>query len=267
MGVTETDGRILVLGGLHDGDTSTGAVFDLTPAAGTVTMSTSLPVAVHDAAGALLDGVPTLFGGGNSTESATIQQAGSVVGALPAPRSDAVAVPLDGNVIIVGGFDGTRTLGTVLTVTDPSTVSTFATLPVPVRYPAVAITGNGATQRVLVIGGESGGIATDVVQQIDPVTGTATVVGHLPSPRTQASALVLDGQLLVLGGRSSGQAGAKVFADILRWEPSTASFTEAGRLPYAVADAATAAIGCTGYLVGGEGPARLATTIVVTAVC
>jgi N-acetylneuraminic acid mutarotase len=116
-----------------------------------------------------------------------------------------------------------------------------------------------------VIGGESGGIATDVVQQIDPATGAVTIVGHLPAPRTQSSALVLGGQLFVFGGASSGTTGAHIFADVLRWEPVAGGFTTAGSLPYPIADAAATTVdGHTGYLVGGESPARVNTTIVVT---
>jgi hypothetical protein len=267
VALIEPEGRLLILGGLRDGDQSTNAVLQIVPATGAVTVVGRLATAVHDAAGAVLDGVPTLFGGGNSSETGAIQQDGSVVGSLPGPRSDAVAVSLDGNVVIVGGFDGTRSLTAVLTVTDPTIVTPLANLPIAVRYPAVAVTGTGAAQRILVIGGESGGVATDVVQQIDPATGTATIVGHLPYPRTQASALVLGGQLLVVGGESSGLSGAHVFSDILRWQPLSARFTEAGTLPYPVADAAPAVVGCTGYLVGGETPSRVATTITVSAAC
>lgn len=268
VAVSPAPGRLEVLGGLHDGERSTGAVVRIDLASGAVQVVGRLPVAVHDAAGGLLAGVPTVLGGGNSAEVSTIQQVtgsgAAVAGQLPAPTSDAVAVGTTRGLLLVGGYDGTHTLGQVLLVAAPGRIVHLGSLTVPVRYPAVSVVGSGAGQRVLVIGGESGGVATDVVQQVDPATGAVSVVGHLPAPRTQASALFLGGTVFVFGGASSGSSGASVFSDVLRWEPATRTFAAAGSLPYPVADAAfVSPDGKTGYLIGGESPSRVDTTIVV----
>lgn len=261
-------GQLVVLGGLHDGDRTTGAILTINPATAAVAVTGRLPVAVHDAAGGLLAGVPTVLGGGNTRERAEVQQpagqGGSVVGQLPIPTSDAVAAPTTRGLVMVGGFDGVRTLGQILLVTAPRHVERIGELPVPVRYPAVTVIGTGAAQRVLVMGGETGGIAVTTVQEVDPTTGVATVVGQLPAPRTQASALTLAGSVFVLGGASSGTTGATMFSDVLRWDPATSTFAPAGWLPYPVADAAAVTPdGRTGYLIGGETPSRVATTIAV----
>lgn len=268
VAVASAPGSIEVLGGLHDGERSTNAVIRIDLRSGSVTVPARLPVAVHDAAGGLVAGVPTVLGGGNSAEVAAIQQADAagtgIVGRLPFPSSDVVAAATDRGLVLVGGYDGRRTLGQVLLVTGPDRVERIGTLAVSVRYPAVVTTGSGTAQRVLVIGGESGGVATDIVQQVDPATGNTTVVGHLPAPRTQASALLLAGSVFVFGGASGGRTGATVFADVLRWNPLTRTFAPAGSLPYPVADAAfVTPDGHTGYLVGGETPSRVATTIIV----
>lgn len=259
-----------MIGGLHDGERSTGAVLSIDPATGAVVVTGRLLDAVHDVAGGLLAGVPTTLGGGNSSEVAAIQQpagsSGSVVGQLPIPTSDGVAIRTARGLLMVGGFDGVHTLGQVLLITSPQHIERIGSLPVPVRYPAVAVTGTGTTQRVLVIGGESGGIATTTVQEVDPATGQTSVVGHLPAPRTQASALTLGGSIFVFGGASSGTSNATTFADVLRWNPATDAFTAAGQLPYPVADAAAVSIDDrTGYLIGGETPSRVATTITIHA--
>lgn len=261
-------GQLVVIGGLHDGERSTGAVLSINPATGAVSVTGRLPTAVHDVAGGLLAGVPTTLGGGNSTEVAAIQQpaggSGSAVGQLPTPASDAVAAATDRGLVLVGGYDGHHTLEQILLITSAGHSARIGSLPVPVRYPAVAVTGTGAAQRVLVIGGEAGGVATTAVQQIDPATGTARVVGHLPTPRTQASALTLGGSVFLFGGASSGTSSATTFSDVLRWNPATDAFTAAGQLPYPVADAAAVSPdGRTGYLIGGETPSRVATTITV----
>ena len=91
-----------------------------------------------------------------------------------------------------------------------------------------------------------------------------TVVGHLPVARTQASALKLGGTLFVFGGAVSGRTGALIFGTALRWVEATGRFVAAGQLAYRVADAAAVTLdGHTGYLVGGETPSRVASTIVV----
>lgn len=264
-------GLLEVLGGLHDGRRTTNAVLDIDLASRRVQVAGRLPVAVHDAAGALLGGVPTLVGGGNSTDTPQIQQVKpsspgptrtSVVGQLPAPLSDAVGVSTSRGIVIVGGYDGAQASAQVLLVSAADSASRLATLPVPVRYPAVALSTSGAAERLVVFGGESRGVATDVVQQIDLASGHTAVIGHLPMARTQASALVLGGSIFVLGGATSGGADARMLADALRWDPTAGRFSAAGSLPYPVADAAAVvSADGHGYLVGGESPARRDTTI------
>lgn len=268
VAVAPAPGRLEVLGGLHDSERSTGAVVRIDVRTGTVTVAGQLPTAVHDAAGGLLAGEATLLGGGNSAEVATIQQVGasggSVTGRLPVPTSDAVAVGTSRGLVMVGGYDGTHTLGQILLVASPSRIVRLGSLPVPVRYPAVSLIGSGAAERVLVIGGEAGGVATDAVQEIDPASGATSMIGHLPAPRTQASALRLGGTVFVFGGASSGGRAATLFSDVLRWDDATRAFTSAGSLPYPVADAACVSPdGRSGYLIGGETPARVDTTIAV----
>ncbi len=89
--------HLLVATGLHDGDRSTGTVLDIDLPGSHVTVAGRLPEAVHDAAGALLVGMPTTFGGGDASEVATIQQfvpaqrTRHTAGTLPVPTSDPVA--------------------------------------------------------------------------------------------------------------------------------------------------------------------------------
>jgi len=261
--------HLLVATGLHDGDRSTGTVIDIDLPGSHVTVAGRLPQAVHDAAGALLGGMPTTFGGGAASEVATIQQfvpaqrTTRTAGTLPGPTSDAVAASTDAGVVLAGGYDGSRTLPQVLLLTAPDRVRTLAPLPVPVRYPAVAVTGSGAGQRVLLFGGESGGVATTAVQEIDPTSGSVRVVAHLPAARTQAMAVSLGGSIFVAGGAAAGTTGARVFDDVLRYDPTAHTFSRAGTLPYPTSDAAVAVLGERGYLVGGETPARTDRTIIL----
>ncbi len=262
--------HLLVATGLHDGDRSTGAVLDVDVPGQRVSVVGRLPQAAHDAAGALLGGVPTTFGGGAATELSTVQQfvpaqrSARNAGSLPVATSDAVAAGTDAGVVLAGGYDGKRTLPQVLLLTAPDQVRTLSPLPVPVRYPAVAVIGSGTSQRVLLFGGESGGVASTAVQEIDPASGSARVVAQLPVARTQAMAVSLGGTVFVAGGAAAGTSGARVFDDILRYDPGAHALVQAGALPYATSDAAVAVVGERGYLVGGETPARTDRTIVLT---
>jgi hypothetical protein len=261
--------HLLVATGLHDGDRSTNAVLDIDVPGSRVTVAGRLQVAVHDAAGTPLAGIPTTFGGGASSEVAMIQQfvpaqrTTRTAGTLPVPRSDAVAASTDAGVVIAGGYDGSRTLPQVLLLTAPDRVRTLSPLRVPVRYPAVAVTGSGAGQRVLLFGGESGGLATTAVQEIDPASGSVRVVAHLSAARTQAMAVSLGGSIFVAGGAAAGTTGARVFDDVLRYDPTAHTFSPAGTLPYPTSDAAVAVLGQRAYLVGGETPARTDRTVIL----
>jgi hypothetical protein len=58
---------------------------------------------------------------------------------------------------------------------------------------------------------------------------------------------VLDGQILILGG-STPQGPT---SDILRFDPARQAITHVGQLPAPSTDGAVAAVGDTGYLIGG----------------
>ena len=245
--------RFVVAGGLLPGDRSSGSTYTLDPATGRTTPGPSLGVPVHDTAGALVGGVPTVVGGGNAAEQAVVQQAAGsgwrTVGRLPSARSDLAVVAAGRTAYAVGGYDGTQPAqADVLRSTDGTTWSVAAHLPEPVRYPAVVVEGGA----LWVFGGERSGRELDVVQRIDLGTGSARVVARMPGALGHESAALLAGRVLLAGGRDS--AGDPT--DRLWWfDPATRRFTSAGRLPTMLADSAVAAVGTdTVYLLGGESP-------------
>jgi len=211
--------QLEVLGGLTSGDTSSSGVYTLDASNGTLTQVGDLSGPLHDAAGAVIGGRDVVFGGGVSTTVATVQalpepaavgstttqgSTASVVGSLPAPRSDAADVMIGATNYLVGGYDGTNPDAAVLATTDASTFHSVATLPVPVRYPAVA----ALEGKIYVFGGQaiSGVAAGDpvaTIQMIDPARHTATVVGQLPEPLSGATAVTLAGHVYVIGGEST----------------------------------------------------------------
>jgi N-acetylneuraminic acid mutarotase len=91
-----------------------------------------------------------------------------------------------------------------------------------------------------------------VIQRYFRKTRATTVVGHLPTALTGATAAVLDDQLFLVGGESGG-----VLSDAI-WridEPGRATLV--GHLPEGRANAALVMIDpTTAWLIGGRTPQR-----------
>jgi non-specific serine/threonine protein kinase len=258
---------ILVAGGLATGDVSTAAIVRVDPGAGKATRAGTLPLAVHDTAGAFLEGAAFVFGGGAATTVGNVQRvagtATAMAGSLPRPRSD-LAVATDGTkAYIVGGFDGHAIDADVLVTTTGTTFTPLGTLPVPVRYPATAL----AAGALWVIGGQlstaestkTGG-QSDAIQRIDLKTGAATIAGHLPTTLGHAAAFSLGDQLFVAGGQVVTTPSAR----ILRIDTGNGAVADAGALPGPRSDAAVAVVDGTAWLLGGEttDPAHPLATVV-----
>jgi len=257
-----------IFGGLGPGSVTSSAVTDIDPATGKAVKAATLPKPVHDAAGANIGSASFVFGGGAATESASVQRlvldaAGkatvSVVGSLPTKRADLVAVATGGGVVVLGGFDGTHWLASVLQSGDGSTFTTIAQLTTPVRYPAVAVADN----KLYVFGGELTGSQADatVVQAIDLQTHAVSVAGQLPGGLSHASAATLNGVMYLFGGRSGGHA----LDTVSSFDPKTGQLQTVGHLPAATSDMGLALLDQTVYLVGGETTAGHQVTSVVTA--
>ena len=261
-------GQLVVLGGLHGRSpgTSTTQVLTIDPSSGTAVVDAPLAVATHDAAATTVGSAIVVFGGGEATTIDTVQQwrpSGSrVIGHLPHARSDVVAASVAGHAYVLGGFDGAGPSADVLETDDGITFHVAATLPVPVRYPAIAVVGS----TIYLLGGQSvsgpagnGAPVTDI-QAVDLATGSATLVGRLPGALTEASAFAVRGAIFVAGGVRGGIVQRGVF----RLDTATGALTPVATLPEPRADAAVAQIGDTTYLVGGEGPGRLSSVVALT---
>jgi hypothetical protein len=265
---------LTVLGGITPAGSSLPTVSTIAPASGAVRPTAGLADPVHDAASATIGRTTFVFGGGSPTTVATVQAVttpalppsagtpGTVVGQLPQPRSDlAVATVTSGRgahaaatAYLVGGYNGTTYLPGVLATGNGTDFTTVASLPVPVRYPAVVADGG----MVYAFGGETASpgsttTATNAIQRIDPATHRATVVGHLPQALYGAAAYLIDGTIYVAGGQSPG---GTTLTQITAFVPSTQKVLAAGLLPQATAFGGYATVGsgrsAVGYLVGGE---------------
>jgi len=265
---------LTVLGGITPAGSSLPTVSTISPVTGAVEPTAGLADPVHDAASATIGRTTFVFGGGSPDTVPTVQavttpgrpptagKPGTVVGQLPEPRSDlAVATVTSGSgahttttAYLVGGYNGTTYLPGVLATDNGTGFTTVASLPVPVRYPAVVADGG----MVYAFGGQTASpgsttTATDAIQRIDPATHRATVVGHLPQALYGAAAYLIDGTIYVAGGQSPG---GPTLTRITAFVPSTSKVLAAGLLPQAAAFGGYATVGsgrrAVGYLVGGE---------------
>ncbi|HKN62729.1 MAG TPA: hypothetical protein VJV76_00200 [Gaiellaceae bacterium] len=241
---------LLVLGGLESGDSSTAAIDLLDPRNGVVSPHGTLLQPTHDAAGATLGTRQLVIGGGTvaPTRSTQIETGRKTTagGALADARADAAAVTVGRSVYVVGGYDGSMPDREVVATTDGRAYRDVAALPVPVRYPAVAVLGS----RIYVFGGQlANGSPSDAVQAVDPARHEARVVGRLPMPLSGAAAGVLNGTIYLVGGRTAARATAAIYA----FDPRRSSFLRAGSLRVAVSYAGAAVTRGRLWLLGGEG--------------
>jgi N-acetylneuraminic acid mutarotase len=247
-------GKIFVLGG-HDAAGGTiRNVYRLDPSSGRSGRAGTLALPTHGSAAATLAGRILVFGGASVSVHDAVQLfqpatgRASVIGHMPHQRADVTAALVGRRVVLLGGFDGFGPQGDVWATSDGSSFRLLAHLPQPVRYPAVAAYGSDVyVFGGLLSGGEYNGTFTNAIQRVHLPTGTATIVGRLPTPLAHAMGAVIDGQLLVVGGSSP----VRTSAAILGFNPATNRISRVGTLPEPITDAAVAAIGNTAYVLGG----------------
>ena len=240
---------LLVLGGLDSGASSTSSMEVLDTRNGRLSPNGQLLQPTHDAAVAELGGRVFVIGGGSATPARSIQieRGGTTVsgGALPSARADASAVTVGHTVYLVGGYDGSAMDAEIVSTTDGRSYRPVVALPVPVRYPALAVLGS----QIYVFGGlEANGHPSGAVQLVDPAKRTARVVGRLPVPLDGAAAGVLGGTAYLAGGRTARGATRAVYA----FQPGKASFLRAGSLRVPTANAGAGVSDGRLWIVGGE---------------
>lgn len=267
--VVAMPGGPLILGGLDSSSASVSGVFQLDAGSGRLHEAGALSGPLHDAAAATLGSHVLIFGGGTETSTDAVQAlpapGGTVasgttarqVGRLPTVRSDLSAVTIGNRAFVLGGYDGSKPIDTVLETTDGRRFTQVATLPAPARYMAAA----ALDGRIYAFGGEAAsGSASDAIREVDPRAGTARVIGHLPQALSHASAVVLGGRAYILGGEISGSPSDAIW----RFDPAGGRVVAAGRLPVAVSGGGATTFGSTAYLIGGTGSGEAALPTVVT---
>jgi PQQ-like domain/Kelch motif len=246
--------KIYLAGGLGGSGSTASGVFALDMASGKLTAVGSLPTAVHDAAGALLNGQITIFGGGSTTGTNLVQAFdpatghASIIGHLPRALSDLSSATVDGTPYLIGGYDNHVPRKEIYSTTDGKTFTHVADLPVGLRYPAVTVVGS----TIVIAGGVSPAGPTDTVYAFDPPSGKVTTIGKLPQPVGDATAFTLGPTAYVVGGLSASNAATATVSAI---DLSAKTVTAFSPLKQPLADAAVAASGSRAWIIGGaHGP-------------
>jgi Kelch motif len=245
-------GHFVFLGGLDAADSSSAGI-ELADLHG-VLHTDSLPLAQHDAQGAQLGGVVYVFGGGSFSELDHIVSFDPVsdlvhtVGVLPHAQSDVAVTASDGTAYVVGGYDGTNWLDTILAWRPGSTARVVAHLPVGLRY-AAASTVDG---QVLIMGGSTPAGASDAVYRFNPATGRVRQIGRLPQPITHAGAATLGSFVYLVGGRGDNLDSQT--ADVWSINPLNGAVRRAGRLPEPLSDTGVVSTGGALVVAGGLSP-------------
>jgi hypothetical protein len=172
----------------------------------------------------------------------------STVGTLPHAQSDVAVTALHGTAYVVGGYDGTNWLDTILAWRPGSGVRVAGHLPVGLRYSSVIAVGG----RLLIIGGSTPNAASDAIYRFDPATGRVARIGRLPEPITHAGAATLGSFVYLVGGRGDN-LGSQT-ANIWSIDSRTGAVRRAGRLPEPLSDTGVLSIGGAIVVVGGLSP-------------
>jgi outer membrane protein assembly factor BamB len=211
---------------------------------------------LHDAAAVRLGDRVLVIGGGQETSTDAVESLplpgmgttgiATAMGALPTPRSDLSAVAIGEIAYVLGGYDGSEPLRSILATADGRVFHRVGELPDPARYLAAAALGG----RIYAFGGKTAsGAPTDAIREFDPSSGRARLIGRMPVAVAQASAVTLGGAIFVLGGETQSGPSASVW----RFDPGGSSVAPAGRLPLPIADGVAVAEGGSAYLYGGVG--------------
>jgi len=244
--------HVLLAGGLEPGDRSTDQVLRVQPGRGVVAHRGRLAEPLHDSAGAVLRGRPTVVGGGGTVELRDVQRMDGngrwrQVGRLPAARSDLSVATSPGGLLVIGGYDGVHTPTTVLRTEDGSQFARVGRLPFGLRYAGVARVGSA----VWVVGGEADDRELREVLRLDVRSGRVRPVARTPRPLGHEAVTAVGDRLLVMGGRTAPQG----VTDRMWWfDLGTHRWSHAGHLPYPVADAPSVTVGGHAFLFGGETP-------------
>ncbi len=179
----------------------------------------------------------------SSTPPPASLRSSGVALALQVPISGEALVSGGGELLALGGVDAgdVSTNAVVRVLPEQGSARNTGSLAQPLHDAAATVLG----KRTLLFGGGSAA-TTDEVESI-PASGAGTVVGHMPVPRSDLSAVSARGDVYVVGGYDGTEAVGAVLAT-----RDGRSFRIVGKLPVPVRYAAVIASGASIWVLGGE---------------
>lgn len=243
---TLPDGRVLLAGGMKDGENTVAGAELFDPATGTFVPAGPMRTHRHShAATALADGRVLLAGGydaeGRYLRSAELYDPASnrfaAAGAMSTARAGQAAIPLrNGRILFAGGVGDGWTFLASAELYDPATGTFAATgsMRVPRESHAAVLLDDG---RVLVVGGHRGR-RSDIelyasAEMYDPATGIFSRAGDMTIRRHKHDAVLLgDGRVLITGGTDERDSRG-IYRSAEIYDPRTGAFRPAAsmRLP------------------------------------
>lgn len=188
----------------------------------------SLPVALGEVAGGLIDGRIYLVGEGSTAtlayDTATETWTGSGLATRPFPGNHHAAEVVDGKLYLFGGLGG-GSEGKVQ-IYDPGTDEWTEGAPMPFAAgsSSTAVIGN----RVYVAGGVVGSSTTTQAARYTPATDTWEPIASMPQGRNHAAAESDGSRMFVFGGRGPGSGDgnevANGFDTVQVYDPATDSW-------------------------------------------
>ena len=257
--MVSVDGELWVLGGFDAASRIVELVEIYDPQAGEWRRGPDLPLPMHHANVAVVDG--TVYVAGYLTgpsfaaqgavfalgSSATWERRRSMPEGTGRGASG-VAVA-DGLLYIAGGFRGSAVDD--LSAYDPATDTwtVLAKLPAPADHLVAGAIGG----IVYAAGGRGGRIAAHRprLDAYDPASGRWSSRGPMPTSRAGAAAAVLDGRLYVFGGEGNGADITGVFSETESYDPVEDRWTTHPQMPTPRHGTGAAAVGGAIYVPGG----------------
>jgi non-specific serine/threonine protein kinase len=255
MASTVVDGTVWVVGGLGGGSSGQRRIEGYDPAVNGWKVGPELPVRLHHEMAVTYKGELVVMGGwepkgsdpaGEISARAYALRDGEWVPmpSLNRPRAAGAAAVVGDRIVVVGGQDGGRLIGTT-EVFDGERWTVTDSIPTPREHLAAASDG----RFVYVVGGRalSPDKNTAAVERYDPDRDRWTRLADMPTARGGLSAAIVDGNLFAIGG----ERPTTVLGDIESYNIASGTWSTVSDMRTPRHGTVAAAIGRTLYSFGG----------------